>query len=204
MQKELRKEHRMQIEFQILDFIQDFLKTDFGDVVMPAITRLGNQGSIWILLTIILLLIPKTRNAGIIVAGALLLEFFLCNGILKPLVARTRPYDIRTDVLVIINKPKDFSFPSGHTGISFAAASALYFCAKRAGQEAFDFSGLTWLWKIAGVLALLIAFSRLYLYVHFPTDVLGGAVLGIFCGWLSSLLIERVRIIGKKSHQSDT
>ncbi len=194
----------MQIDFQILDFIQKYFKTDFGDIVMPAVTRLANGGFIWILLTVILLIIPKTRKAGFVVAGALLLEFFFCNGILKPLVARTRPYDIRTDVLVIIHKPGDFSFPSGHTGISFAAVSALYFCGRRTGREAFDFAGLEWLWKIAGILAVLIAFSRLYLYVHYPTDVLGGAVLGVICGWLSFRMIEKVRRRGRKNHQPDT
>lgn len=182
----------MQIDFQILDFIQNYLKTDFGDVVMPMITMLGDHGRFWILLTLILLLIPKTRKVGVVVAGALLLEFFICNGILKPLAARTRPYDIRTDVLIIVNKPKDFSFPSGHTGVSFAAASALYFARQK------------WLWKIAGVLAVLIAFSRLYLYVHYPTDVLAGAVLGILCGWISCLLIERIRNARKNVHKQET
>lgn len=180
------------MEFQILDFIQNYLKTDFGDVVMPAITRLANNGFIWILLAVILLLVPKTRKVGVIVAAALLLEFILCNGVLKPLAARIRPYDIRTDVLVIVKKPKDFSFPSGHTGVSFAAVAALYFARQK------------WLWKITGVLAVLVAFSRLYLYVHFPTDVLGGAALGILCGWLSCLLIERIVTARKKSNPQKT
>lgn len=146
---------------------------------MPLITSLGNGGFIWIVLTLILLVIPKTRKMGVILLAALILDVILCNGIIKNLVARTRPYDVNTAVQLLIRKPHDYSFPSGHTAASFASVSALYF----AGEER--------LWKPALVLAVLIACSRLYLYVHFPTDVLGGALLGVLCGYLGNRLVQK-------------
>ena len=87
-----------------------------------------------------------------IILAALVVDLILCNGILKNLVGRTRPFDVNTSVSILINKPRDFSFPSGHTAVSFAAVAALFF------------SGEKKLWKISLVAAVLIAFSRLYLY----------------------------------------
>ena len=101
---------------------------------------------------------------------------------IKPLVGRIRPYDINTAVGLLIPRPTDFSFPSGHTGASFAAAAALEDSNYRLRIPAW-------------VLAVLIAFSRLYLYVHYPTDVLAGAMLGILTGWTAT---EMVRLFGKK------
>ena len=118
-------------------------------------------------------MIPKTRKVGILVSVALLLDVLTCNVILKPLIARTRPYDVNTAVELLIRAPRDYSFPSGHTAASFAAAAALWFADKKK------------LAIPALVLAVLIAFSRMYFYVHYPTDVLGGAILGMVCGWLS-------------------
>lgn len=162
----------MGIEIQILDWIQS-LRTPAGDIFMPVITSLGNAGIIWILLAALLLIIPKTRKTGAVLAIALVLDVVLCNGIIKNLAARMRPYDRNPVVELLIHKPIDYSFPSGHTAASFAAVSALYF----AGEKH--------MWKPVLVLAVLIAFSRLYLYVHYPTDVIGGAMLGILCGYLA-------------------
>lgn len=167
------------MDFAILDFIQSHLRCEFLDVVMPLITKLGDAGILWILSALILLLIPKTRKTGAAMAAALVLEALFCNLLLKPLVARTRPYDINTAVQLLIAAPIDFSFPSGHTGASFAAVSALFFRKNR-------------LWIPAAVLSVLIGFSRLYLYVHYPTDVLAGVVIGIFFGWLGSMLIQKI------------
>ena len=107
--------------------------------------------------------------------AGLVLEVICCNLVLKPLVARVRPCDVNTAVQLLISRPDDFSFPSGHTGASFAAVSAL--CCSRSR-----------LWIPSLVLAVLIAFSRLYLYVHYPTDILAGMLLGITSGWLGSLV----------------
>lgn len=168
----------MGIEIQILDWIQN-IRTPFGDIIVPLISGLGNAGIIWIALTLVLLVIPKTRRSGLIMALALIADLILCNGILKNLVARTRPYDVNTAVNLLIEKPVDYSFPSGHTAASFAAVTALYL----AGEKK--------LWKPALVLSILIAFTRMYLYVHYPTDILGGIAVGIISGYIGFFIAGR-------------
>lgn len=169
----------MEIEFWILDWLQS-LRTPFLDTVMPMITSLGNGGICWIALTAVLLAVPRTRQSGWVMAAALLTDLVLCNLILKNVIARTRPYDIYTGIELLIAKPGDYSFPSGHTAASFASVAALYF------------SGENKLWKIAAVVSVLIAFSRMYLYVHFPTDILGGIAVGVLSGWLGYQIVRRV------------
>ena len=161
----------MNIELSILDWFQT-LHTPFLDKIMVFITRLGDVGIIWIVLSIVLLLIPKTRKSGVVMVAALVVDVLLCNIVLKNLVARTRPYDVNTGVHLLVAKLHDYSFPSGHTAASFASVTALYL----AGEKK--------LWKFALVLACLIAISRLYLYVHYPTDVLGGILFGVISGYL--------------------
>lgn len=172
----------MSIEFTILDWLQT-IHCGAMDRIMIFITTLGNAGAVWIALAAVLLIIPKTRPVGFAVALALILDLLTCNMMVKPLVARTRPYDINEAVQLLIAKPHDYSFPSGHSAASFAAASALFF------------SG-TKLWIPACILGALIAFSRLYLYVHFPTDVLGGIVLGIAVGALAVYIVKRFYKMG--------
>lgn len=164
-------------EFSVLDFIQTHLRSGIGDAVMPFLTHLGDSGMIWAIVALMLLVYPKTRKLGAAVAAALILEVLCCNLILKPFVARIRPCDINTAVQLLVPRPDDFSFPSGHTGASFAAASALY-----CGGSRLRFPAL--------ILAVLIGFSRLYLYVHYPTDVLAGAALGAFLGWVGFALVR--------------
>ena len=165
------------MEIRILDMIQG-LRTPVGDQVMCFITSLGNSGMIWIALGILLLLIPRTRKSGLVVLAALALDLILCNGILKHLFARVRPCDVNTAIQLLIPRPADYSFPSGHTAAAFAATSALFF----AGEKK--------LWKPALILAVLIAFSRLYLYVHYPTDILGGIVAGVLCGYIGARCVQ--------------
>lgn len=174
----------MGLELSILDLIQK-LHTSVGDQVMCAITKLGNGGAIWIALMLGLLLVPKTRRCGVVLAAALVINTILCNGILKPLVARPRPCDVNTAIQLLISRPSDWSFPSGHTSASFASASALFFHAYRSGGVMVPESqaAAKKLWKPALVLGFLIAFSRLYLYMHYPTDVLGGMLLGCLSGY---------------------
>ena len=110
----------MKLEIQILNALQQ-IRTPALTAVMKMITTLGDAGVIWIILAAVLILFPKTRKTGVVVAIALILDLIICNGLLKNLVARTRPYDVQTAVKILICKPSDYSFPSGHTAASFAA-----------------------------------------------------------------------------------
>lgn len=167
------------MELRFLDFLQT-IHTPLLDKILAFITSLGNAGIIWIVLAVVLPILPKTRKTGIIVAAALLMDLVLCNLILKNLVARVRPYDVNTAIAILIKKPLDFSFPSGHTAASFAAMTALFLAKMKKA------------WIAALVLAVLIAFSRLYFYVHYPTDVLGGAVVGILSGIIGYAIVEKI------------
>lgn len=167
------------MELRFLDFLQT-IHTPLLDKILAFITSLGNAGIIWIVLAVVLLILPKTRKTGIIVAAALLMDLILCNLILKNLVARVRPYDVNTAIAILIKKPLDFSFPSGHTAASFAAMTALFLAKMKKA------------WIAALVLEVLIAFSRLYFYVHYPTDVLGGAVVGILSGIIGYTIVEKI------------
>lgn len=133
----------MKMEIAILDWIQS-IRTPIGDIIVPIITKLGNAGAVWIILTVILLLIPKTRKSGAVLAAALCVDIVICNGILKGLFGRIRPCDVNTSIQLLIVRPNDFSFPSGHTAASFAAFAALWFAEERK------------LWKPALVLAVLV------------------------------------------------
>ena len=146
---------------------------------MKAITFLGEAGWLWIALGVIFLFFKKTRQMGATVLGALIFSLLLCNITLKPIVARIRPYDIKEGIDLIISTPSDFSFPSGHTSASFAAAVAIFACNKKWGIGAL-------------VLAAVIAFTRLYLYVHFPTDVIAGIFLGTLCAVISYYIVKFV------------
>lgn len=167
-------------EFEVLDFIQKHFQSSFMTACMKIATMLGEGGIFFIACTLILLLIPKTRKTGIYLAVSLAIEALFCNVLIKPMVARVRPYDVRTDVTILVRKPSDYSFPSGHTGAAFAVAGALLFSKNRYYIEAL-------------ILAVLIGMSRLYFYVHYPTDVLTGALLGLVSGWASVQIINYVR-----------
>lgn len=161
-------------ELSILDWIQT-LRCGFLDAVMPVLTKLGDGGIIWIGLTLVLLCTRRYRRTGLTLVCALLLDVVCCNLVLKPLVARVRPFDMNPGVDLLISPPGDWSFPSGHTAASFASTGALYASGER-------------MWIGAAVLSVLIAFSRLYLYVHYPTDVLAGIVIGTVLGVASRRL----------------
>lgn len=152
------------LDLMILNAIYK-LQNPVFDTIMPVITSLANGGFLWILICLICLTVKKTRKCGISVAFALAMNFLASNVVLKNFVARKRPFSLDNTVKLLIEAPKDYSFPSGHTSASFAAATVIYAFNKK--------------WGIASyVLAFLIAFSRLYLYVHYPTDVICGAVIG--------------------------
>ena len=173
------------MEIEILNLIQH-LRTPFLDEAMRFVTRLGNFSIAWVMLALVLILIPKTRKIGLAVMVAVILDSVLCNVILKNIFLRPRPCDVNTAINLLIPRPLGYSFPSGHTSASFAAVSALYF------------SGENKIWKAALALAILIAFSRMYLYVHYPTDVLGGILVGIFCGYVGKACFDKICKMRKK------
>lgn len=169
-----------EFELKILDFIQDNIKCGFLDFLMPVVTLLGEHGIFWIVTAAVLLIFKKTRKVGAMMGVALLLGFIVGNLTLKPLIARVRPYDMPgVEVQLLVERLSDKSFPSGHTLACFEAATVIFIANKKWGI-------------LALVSAFFVAFSRLYLYVHYPTDVLCGAVLGILFATLASIIVKRV------------
>ena len=170
-------------DLPILDWIAETLHCGFLDFLMPLITVLGNAGIFWIAVAVVLLFIPKYRKIGLGMGAALIIGLLVCNVTLKPLIARPRPYDYQLahfgkTIELLIARPHDFSFPSGHTLASFEGATVLLIGNKKLGIPAM-------------ILACLIAFSRMYLYVHYPTDVLVSVVLGIAFGFLGNWLVKK-------------
>ncbi len=167
---------------QILLFIQEYIRNPILNPVMIFVTTLGNTGIIWIILSLILMVNKKTRRLGITCALSLIIMLFINNIFIKNLVARTRPYEVIENLTILVSKPSDFSFPSGHTASSFAFTTVLL---KETKSR----------WKYASLaLAILIALSRLYVGVHYPTDVLGGLILGIAYAFIAVAIIHKVKL----------
>jgi undecaprenyl-diphosphatase len=158
----------LSFDLPILDWIQANLQSDFMDKFMPFITVFGDAGIFWMVISALFVIFPKTRKTGLGMAFAMMIGLVVCNITLKPLVARIRPYDLQAELGVTIrllcDAQHDFSFPSGHTIASFEAAVVMLKNRK--------------LGIPAMILAVLISFSRLYLYVHYPTDVIASVILG--------------------------
>ncbi len=169
----------LNLDGNILLWIQEYLRNDFLTPIMIFVTSLGNAGIIWILITVLLLLSKKTRKVGILSVCALLGSLLINNMILKNLVARVRPYEVVNGLHLLIEKQVDWSFPSGHTGSSFASAVVLYRNLPRKYGV------------LALVLAALIAFSRLYVGVHYPTDVLVAVITGSVIGIIVDKIEKR-------------
>ena len=165
------------MEIAILDFIQTIFKSPLMDRIMVLFTTLGNEGIIYYILLALLLLNKKTRKLGVILGISMLLNHILSNMTLKPLFARTRPFDVNTAVEIIIKKPSSYSFPSGHTAQAFTTAFAFLFAKSK-------------LTKPMLVFACIMAFTRLYLYVHYPTDILGGIVCGLMSSYIGYTIVN--------------
>lgn len=162
----------------ILNWIQKNTSS-LGDQIMPIITALGNAGIIWLIVAAVLLCRKKWRKAGLEMLIALGIAAAIGSLLLKPLIGRIRPFDANDFTGLLIAPPQDFSFPSGHTSSSIAAAVVLL--------------RKNWKWGIgAMVLAVLIAFSRMYLYVHYPSDVLAGASLGVISAFLAGWILKKI------------
>ena len=170
-------------DLPILDWIQANLQCGFLDTVMPIITLFGEGGIFWIAWALVLFCIPKYRKVGTGMLLALIMGVLVCNVTLKPLVQRPRPYDFQADLGVTINllisAQHDFSFPSGHTIASFEAAVVLLLNDKRMGIPAM-------------VICVLVTLSRLYLYVHYPTDVIFSIFAGSLFAFIGNALAPKV------------
>lgn len=166
------------LDFNILHKIQQIFSCRILDIIMPKVTVLGNSGMIWVVTALIMLCFSRTRKTGLTILTACIGCLITGNLLLKNIVARARPCWLE-EHLMLIAIPNDYSFPSGHTMASFAAATVLWKMNHKVGTAAY-------------ILAILIAFSRLYLYVHFPSDVFAGAVIGFIIGIASVKLTDTV------------
>ena len=168
------------MELSILHAIQQ-LHSPVLDQVMITVfnTLVGSLGQLWLVVGVILLIIPKTRKCGAAVLLSYVLSFLIGNEWLKDLIARPRPCAVDDTVLMIVKKPSSFSCPSVHTYLAFSSAMAIWHYFKKAGIGVFEF-------------AALVGFSRMYFFVHYPTDVLFGAVLGIVTAWAVCLVWDKV------------
>lgn len=158
------------MEMDFLLFLQE-LHTPVLDFFFSKITLLCNGGIFWILCCIVLLWTEKYRKYGVYFLISLIVCYLLGNAFLKNIVARQRPCWVNPDVILLIQNPKDYSFPSGHSMHSFVGALSIRYANKKWGIAAF-------------ILAVLIAFSRMYLFVHYPTDVAAGIGIGLLVTWL--------------------
>lgn len=167
-----------ELEEQILLFVQDHMKNAALTPVMKGITMLGDMGAVWILISIGLCLSKRWRKTGVAGIGAVGLSVIVNNVFLKHLVARARPFDVIQNLVPLITKPTDYSFPSGHTACSFAVAFLLFRkLPKKYGIPCLAF-------------AALIGFSRIYLGVHYLSDVIAGVVSGIVLSYAADYLVE--------------
>lgn len=169
----------IQIDFSILNFIQEFFRCSFLNVIMPFFSNIGEVGIVWIIIGLIMLFFRKTRSWGIILLCSMLIGYIVGEVAIKNIICRVRPCYF-VDINMVVSKPHSYSFPSGHSCSSFAAATVLLKMNKRFGIPSL-------------ILASLITFSRLYNYVHYPTDVLCGIVLGVLCALLVCYLFKKFR-----------
>lgn len=172
----------MGIDLRILEFINEHIQNPVFDAVMPWITRLGNLGLLWIAVTAVLLCIKKYRRTGAVLAAGACVCHRTWRACAQAACGRSRPFEGFMTIELLIQAPIGYSFPSGHTLLGFTAATVLFLRDKRLGIA-------------AGIVALLIAFSRLYLNVHYATDVAAGILLGIFCGWLVTFVFRSLKYL---------
>ncbi|MBQ3268682.1 MAG: phosphatase PAP2 family protein [Clostridia bacterium] len=171
----------LNFDSSILLWIQDSLRAGFLTPVVKVITHLGDKGALWILITLALLCFRKTRRLGILCGIAMAIGLVVTNLVIKNWVARVRPYEVIPGLNCIVGLADDWSFPSGHTTNSLACGWVLFRKAPRRWQRV-----------CALVMAMLISLSRLYVGIHYPTDVLGGAVIGICSACLAMWLFPMI------------
>ena len=174
------------LDYELLLMISNRWRGGMSDTFWTIVTSLGNAGALWIVLGIVLLFFRKTRRAGIAMLIALTFALVVGNLCIKQIVMRPRPFVTYKNLIALVDPGDQWSFPSGHTLSSFAAATALWFFHRKTGF-------------LALIVAALIGLSRLYACVHYPTDVLAGMLIGIVCGlvaaWLADRLCDRVHTL---------
>ena len=181
--------------FQWVEKVFDYGISAIITPILVFLTNLGDSGILWIAIGILLLFFQKTRKVGFTVLGALAVMMVCNNFVLKNLFARTRPYNLEVwkDWFVypeLVKRPSSYSFPSGHSSSGFAAATGL--CTSKKASVIIP----------AFILAALVAFSRIYVHVHYPTDVLFGALFGIvygviaifLCRWIINMVNDKTKL----------
>ena len=167
------------LDFEILFFIQNHLRNDLFDVIVPFYTTLGEGGILWITIGVIMLIPKKTRKCGIMVLAALLVMLIVNNFVLKNLIARSRPCWTYPEMVDLVDIPKSYSFPSGHTVSAFAVAFVILSQHKKLGI-------------VMVVMATLMALTRLYVFVHFPTDIYGGILVAAAIAWFVCFMEKKL------------
>lgn len=170
------------VDEAILMFVQEYMRADILNGFWKAVTSLADKGWFWLAASFLLLFFKKTRAVGVASLLSIAVCFFITNMVLKGWVARPRPDDVMAAIEPLIRTPRDFSFPSGHTTVSFACALVCF----RMLPGKYGIPAL--------VLAGMIGFSRLYLGVHYPSDVLGGFLVALAGSGVSVKVLKRNRI----------
>lgn len=161
----------------ILSTMKKYTNNKYLDIIMPLITHLGTLGILWIAIATMLMLSSPYKLVGAAVIVTLTITTFIGEGIIKHIIRRTRPCNKQNIVNLLISKPSSYSFPSGHTVSSFAAAEIL-------SRYFYEYK------LIFMAIAVLIALSRLYLYVHYPTDIIAGIIIGTLCSKFVFILLQ--------------
>ena len=159
------------METKILIWIQENMRAEWLTPIMVAVTHIGFF--IWIVFSLVFLINKNTRKLGIIASTSIVYNLIIVNLILKNFIGRIRPYEVIEKLTILVGEQSDKSFPSGHTSIAFAFVSVTWFLLPKKYSVPMT------------VFASLIAFTRMYIGVHYPTDILGGIAAGILCGCLA-------------------
>lgn len=165
------------LDTAILFYFQNHIRCDVLNIVMIFFSSMGTNGYIWLAAAAAMLLTKKYRFAGVALLVCFTLAWFVNDGVVKHLVQRQRPYLTLQELEVLVPRRNDFSFTSGHTSTAFAAAYAI----TRA-------NGRRWAWVYA--ISAMIAVSRIYVGMHYPTDVLGGMLVGTLTAAVAYLLLS--------------
>ncbi|MEA4894707.1 MAG: phosphatase PAP2 family protein [Oscillospiraceae bacterium] len=176
------------LDANALLYIQDFLRTPFLTPFMVFFSKIGNMGIVWIVTGLLLLIPKRTRRGGFDMLLCLIAAYAVNDLLVKPLVGRARPYETIEGLRILVSPLSSYSFPSGHTNSSFASAIALTLAFGKKGALAY-------------IPAVLIAFSRCYVGVHYPSDVFAGMIVGTLTALLTYLLLHKyvkTDLIGKK------